>query len=159
VVWPERSRVVGGLSSALSIAVTLKGAALDGSDVSVTVDRDANPAAHNTTYTASEPARVGSYEVHAAFHAAPGGGGDVVGRIDATVTMDEAGNLPELTTLGVIKTVEVAPDQTLLVGEQRDLTFTTKDGGGNLIAVTPGSALFTVANGADRLQFTSGSAK
>lgn len=160
VHWPARSRgTLNGLSSALSLRVTLVGASPSGQDAAFFVNRRTNPAAYAETFSAPADVLVGTWDLRIRFHAQPDGAGDVVGTADTRVTLAADGNLPDITTTGLIRTVEVASGQNILVGERKDLSFTARGDGGTVIAVTPGSAFFTVMDGPDRLRIVGGQAE
>src|SRR5207248_494614 len=76
--WGARTRAMNAPSSALSVKITLLGAAGGGGDVVITVDRDPNPAEYTATAKSSVTARPGAWELHANFHAQRSGRGDVV---------------------------------------------------------------------------------
>src|SRR5258706_5481499 len=85
--WGARTRGLNAPSSALSVKLTLLGAAPDGGDVSYVVDRDANP----SEYTAASPSnlvgRPGRWQLRAEFRALADGQGDVVGTAQADVLL------------------------------------------------------------------------
>lgn len=155
--WPARSRgTLTGLSSALSAKIVLVHAGVSGQDITFIVDRPSAAAVVSQTYTAPADAFIGTWEVQVGFYAQSEGNGDLVGSADANLTMGADGNLPDIATTGRIHSVEVGDGQSILADAQADLTFTARGEGGEVIAVTPGSAFFTVTNGADRLEFVNG---
>lgn len=155
--WGARSRAVNAPSSALSVILTLRSARADGSDLSVTLNRAADPAAYTQSLTTSDPVVVGTWRFSARFHAGADGGGAVVGIAEAEVTIAGDGSgIGDIQTIGTIASVLVPPGQSLLAGETKDLAFTALDAANNIIAVSPGSAFFAVTTGADKLNIGSG---
>lgn len=159
VRWPERGRSLDALSSALSVVITLRAARQDGADISFTVNRGPITAGHSEVFSAPQPAVVGTWQMQADLYTEPGGAGAKVGTAAGTVTMDEAGNLPFLTTVGLITSVEVTGGQFVTVNQAKELTFGAKDAGGALVAVSSGSAVFTVTNGTNRIRIANGLAE
>lgn len=167
IAWPDRSRSINGPNSALSAVVKLHGAGPDGSDFSFSFDRDGGPAAHITEYTSATAALTGNWPMSIRFFANPGATGDLVGAADATVQLASDGSLKNDTgaDLGAITpsmsvaSVELLPGQSVNVGEHKDIAFTARDANNQIVAVTPGSALFSVTNGASFLQFAGGQAE
>ena len=159
VRWPERGRSLDALSSAQSIVITLRAAHQNGSDIVFTVNRGPIIGAHTEVFNAPQYAVVGSWQMQADLYAEAGGTGAKVGTAAGTVTMDVAGNLPFLTTVGIIASVEVTGGQSVIVNQTKDLTFGAKDAGGALIAVSSGSAVFTVTEGTDRMRIANGLAE
>lgn len=155
--WGARSRVVNGPSSALSAAVTLTNAAPKGGDFVFTVDRDATLPAHTTAYTSPTSAKVGTWQCTVRFYAQADGAGAQVAIAQAAVTLAPDGTgIGNISTTSTIASVQVPTGQSVNVGQAIDLAFTAKDGQGNLVAVTPGSAFITVLSGADKLQIVNG---
>jgi hypothetical protein len=157
--WDARSRAVTAPSSALSVVVTIANAAVGGTDFTFTINRNAAPAAYDQTYTSTGSARVGTWSVTARFYAQPDGGGDVVGIAQANVQIQSNGTgIGTILTTGTVISVTVGPGQSVLVGQTKDLLFTARDLSNNIVAVTPGSAFFTVTAGANQLQIQNGQA-
>ncbi len=154
--WAARSRAIGGPASALSAVVVLKGAAADGTDLTISpaINRDAaNLAAYTQNITSANVAKVGTFPLHVEFHAQTNGAGDLVGVADASVTLASDGSgIGDIATVGRVASVAVNAGQSVSVGVTGALNFTAKDGGGNILALTPGSAQFGVTGGGDKLQ-------
>lgn len=151
--WGARSRALNAPASALSAKVILQKAIADGSDFSWTINRNANLAAHNETYTSIVPVKVGKTTLQAEFRAEAGGSGAVVGTAAASVTVtDNGGGIGDIVTAGTVASVEIAAGQTLTVGQTAQLTAAVRDAGGALLAVSPGSLKFSVGDGGDTLQ-------
>lgn len=157
--WDARSRAITGPSSALSVVVRLAHATPTGTDLTFTVNRAAAPAAYDQTYVSTESALLGTWPLTARFYAQPDGAGDIVGVAQANVQIPPGGALQgTILTSGVVISVMLHANQTILVGETKDLAFTARDWSNNIIAVTPGSAFFTVTAGTNHLQIQNGQA-
>lgn len=115
-----------------------------------------NNNAYTDIYTSPLPVRAGvPIAVSFTLYADPGGSGAVVGVGGATVTMASDGSgIGTLQVAGVVQTVTVVSGQSVGVGQTTDLIFSARDSGGALVAVTPGSALWQVVRGTDRLSLT-----
>ena len=156
ISWAARSRFINPPASALSVVVRLQGAHPDGGDFVVTINRRADPAAYVQSLTTSNQAKVGTWLVRASFFAQPDGGGSLVGSAGAWVIVNPDGSGIEfLATSGAIAAVEVVRDQSILVGQAKDVAFTARGANGSIIAVSPGSAFFEIVSGSDRLQVNS----
>jgi eukaryotic-like serine/threonine-protein kinase len=153
--WPARSRDVNAPASALSVTVKLSGASPTGRDFLWIINRGAAAEAFTQTYTSSEPVQSGTYPLLLSFHAQAEGAGAVVGTASANVTIVADGSgIGTIAVTGTIASVSVAANQTLQVGESKDLIASVRDAAGNLLSVTPGSFQFAVASGADKLTLT-----
>jgi len=151
--WAERTRNVSLPTSALSAVVKLPGANTNGGDVVFTIDRDNNTAAHAQVYESNADVYTGQRRIEVTFFADPQGNGSVVATASATVRVLEDGTIQDTITnvQQAIAAVEVAPGQSLTVGEQKFLNFTARRAGGEIVAVSAGSARFTVVGGGDKL--------
>ncbi|MGV3616083.1 MAG: Ig-like domain-containing protein [Fimbriimonas sp.] len=159
IAWGARSRDVAGPSSALSAVILLQDASRRGEDVVFTVDRSGPPAGSTVVYTGPEEVRTALTALTVRFHAGPGGNGPVVGIAYGVVPLGDDGTIsPWVTNAGVVQSVQVPEPQSVRLGTPRTLEFTVADGDGNLVAVTPGSARWTVLSGGDRLAIESGEA-
>lgn len=160
VNWSARSRALDAPSSALSLVITLSQPGQN-TAFTWTIDRDlTKPNAYSQTYVSERQAAVGSQTLTGVFYAQSEGLGDVVGRASATITLGADGSgIPPLTAQQTITSVEVKPGQSILVGQLKDLDFTARDSGGNLVAVQTGSAFFTVTDGTERLKIATGQAQ
>jgi len=159
IMWPARSRsgLTHSLSSALSVAVTLQGAGAGAANISTLIDRDpTKPGAYTGTYSFAQtiyPATLTT--LNATFYAQPGETGAVVGTATAPVTANSTSVLLGTITLdGTIKKVTTAP-ATFAVGDAAALLFfTATDAASNVVAVTPGSAIWKVTSGGAFLTIT-----
>lgn len=159
ITWPGRSRapVEHNLSSALSVMVTLKGADANGQDVTVAIDRDTSKVSgYTATYQVGRPIRASVSSLSATFFGAAAEQGAAVGT--ATAAISATGSnlvLASIVVQGAIKSVGVISPGTLTVGTQnRQFQFTSLDGGGNTVAVSAGSAIWTVVTGGSFLTLT-----
>ncbi|MBC8103950.1 MAG: hypothetical protein H7Z41_15355, partial [Cytophagales bacterium] len=158
IQWPGRSRVVLAPASALSAVVRIAGASLSSGDLVFTVNRDpAKISAHSEIYRAPTDARTGPFTATFTFHGQANGQGSVVGIGSKPVILTGgAFDLGEVSVTGTVATSAVAPNQTLETGQVSDLAFSARDASGAVIAVTPGSANFTVISGQDLLSVVNG---
>jgi probable HAF family extracellular repeat protein len=160
VNWAARSRALNGQSSALSVVITLRAAAQDGSDFSFTVNRAADPGAYVGGYTSTAAAVVGTWNMVVSFNALADGAGATVGRAAAQITLNTDGSgIGEIATIGTVSTVTIPDGQTVQVGQTKDLVFTAKDGSGFILPVTPGSAFLAIVSGSDKIQLVNGLVK
>src|SRR5205823_6130305 len=142
-------------SSALSAVVTLARASSNGGDASFIVKRRLDPAAYTETASSPAPVRVGASPLSVRFYAQDNGGGALVGQADAEVLLQSDGSLAkpdgsplgDIVTYGTIASVEVAPGQSVFVGQDQALSFTARDAANNVLAVTRGSVFFTLPDG------------
>jgi hypothetical protein len=88
------------------------------------------------------------------FHAGQNGTGAVVAEADARPTIAGDGSgIGDIAVTGVISTVEV-PQQGISYPGKKQLIFSARNSQGDIVAVSPGSAFFTVAGGGDFLRIT-----
>jgi hypothetical protein len=167
VRWPARSRaIVDAPMAALSAVITLQAAKADGTDLILTIERNDAPAAYTQTYTSTEQARAGlTTKLTVQFRAQHGGQGDLVGIAEAQTAVTQNGALRNgdgsellLTTNDLVDSITVLPGQTVAVGEHTDLAFTARDRQGNVLAITPGSVIFSVSEGSAFLKIENGQA-
>jgi peptidyl-prolyl cis-trans isomerase A (cyclophilin A) len=156
IAWAARSRTIGAPSSALSAVITLEKAD-GGKDAVFTIDRDAAPAAYTQTYTSTQMANTGYWQLVAQFYAQADGKGAVVGVAAANITLNADGSgIGDLTTVQSVASVTLPATQNISVGQTTDLSFTALDSAGNTVAVTPGSAVYTVTSGGSYLSVVNG---
>ena len=149
ILWPERNREVRNApSSAFSVVVTLKNAALDGSDAVFSFNRvlpDYLGNRTSQTYTSPTPIRFGEWTLTVRFFAGKDSTGDLVGIASGPVTV-----LPNGYLGGTILTESIAASVTIVPGQRFPLArpfvplFTVRDAQNNLMAVSPDSAKFNV---------------
>jgi hypothetical protein len=149
IQWSARSRAVTGPASALSATITLANATPTGGNLSLLVNRRAQPPeAYTDTYLLGQAAR-GTHNLTVRFYAGPDATGAVVA--EATGTLNDGG-VATVTTESTIKSVTVTPGQGVPAGMVADLGFSARDENGALVAITPGSAFWTVTGGSSFLQ-------
>ena len=160
IAWGERSRAVNAPSSALSAVVTLVNANPAGGDFLYSINRDAAPQTYTGNYTSPNTAKTGSAALSIRFYAQANGMGIIVGAAQAQVTINGDGTgIGNVSTTNAVASVALDAGQTIRMGQVKDLAFSAKDAQGGMVAVTPGSAQFTVATGNDKLQIVNGQAK
>ncbi|MGV3617268.1 MAG: hypothetical protein ACO1SV_18225 [Fimbriimonas sp.] len=143
--WGARTKAIQGPSSALSATVRLAGAAPAPGDFVQTVNRRVAPDAYEETYTSTTEANVGVFPMTVQFWSGPNGTGQVVATAYSNVTVAADGSgIGDVTTTATIASVTVTPHQSVPVGQTRPLTYTAKDANGAVVAVSPGSELWTV---------------
>lgn len=158
ITWPERSRAITGLSSALSARFVLAGAKSDGTDLSFIVNRDtSNLAEHTVAYTTPDQARVGTWNMTVTFFSQATGGGNEVGTAaaQATIAADGSG-VPNVAATGKITSVSVVADQMIDVGQQISPLVSCRDSGNNVVAVSEGSIFYSEAGGFDNVDIVQG---
>lgn len=165
VTWPARSRVgvpkgsvlTQNLSSALSATVTLKAAASNGQDVTAKIERDATQiAAYTGTYAVGTPIKASVSSLTAQFFAQHTEAGAVVGTATAAISVSGSNlDLANIVLDGVIKKVAIVNPGSLTVGTNNvQLAFATTDANGNTVAVTPGSAIWSISSGGTFITLT-----
>lgn len=159
VDWGARSRVVG-LSSAQSARITLAGGTASGADLTWTVNRPAGTAAVTQVYDSPSQARVGTSILTIRFFANPDGTGAEVGIAQASATILPDGSLTvTISTYTGVQTVQIIADgvnNSVEVGETKDLAVTARNAQGVTVAVTPGSVFFTVVEDPQNLAVVNG---
>ncbi len=160
IAWAERSRSLTGPSSALSAVITAVQARPDGRDMQFTVDRPDGADAQTVEYVSTEAVLTGRHTVQVRFYAGKAGTGDVVGvASDVAEIKPDGSGLAELTTTGLVATVQVPAGQRVPEGGSRALAAAVYSSTGTLIAVAPDAIFWTVTGGADRLRITQGMAQ
>jgi len=82
---------------------------------------------------------------------AQAGAGRVVAVIAVRGEVSTGAGIGTVTTVNTVKSVTVNAGQTVINGQTKQLTFTARDAGSAVVAVTPGSALWTITSGSDAL--------
>ncbi|MBI5705726.1 MAG: PD40 domain-containing protein [Armatimonadetes bacterium] len=160
VDWGLRSRSLDGPGSALSVVLRVEGASESGSDLLYPANRSADPSSHSETYTTGIKAKVGAHRVTATFFAQGNGTGSVVGVASGTLSVQPDGTLSgSISTVGTVSSVSVPAGQSVGIDQTKQLQFSAKDSGGGIVAVSGGSAVWTVTSGSDKLAFQDGYAK
>lgn len=163
ILWGERTRsTVAAPSTALSATITIVGAKAEGGDFRFEsgagqpyVNRPAGGGAINQQYTSTNLAKAGTWLMRVEFYSEANGTGTLVGFAQASVTVKPDGTFePAIATYGVVRSIEVAPGQTINVGEAKQLIFTAKDADGNIVPLSPttaaGAVAFVVADAASQ---------
>jgi hypothetical protein len=151
IEWGARSRVVG-LSSALSARITMAGANPAGGDISWVVNRPDGIGESAVSYDSPVRAKVGTYLLTVKFYTQPLASGDEAGFAQASASVLADGSVTvTISTYTGMSSVELIAGQSISVGETKDLAFSAKNAAGNVVAVTRGSAFFTVVADATNL--------
>jgi len=154
VAWPARSRdaMQVPLTSALSARVVLNQAGVQSSNITINIDRDAARLdAYTGTYTVAQSivkSKLGS--LNATFYSQPSQGGSVVGTATSTATF--TGTNIEFAPISLTGTITniVVPSTTLTLGDNPlQLTFSAENGLDGVVAVSPGSAIWSVIDGSE----------
>ena len=156
VDWGPRTRVVG-LSSALSARITMAGADDNGGDISWVVNRPDGEAGQSipVVYQTPRQAKVGSHVLTVTFFAISDALGSEVGFAQASSTVvDDGGLTVTISTYTGIQTVSVIANQSVEVGETKDLAFEARNSKNEIVALTHGSALFAVTSNPANLEAT-----
>lgn len=158
--WPARTRdgLSHNLTSALSAEVTFVQAAADGSDIVLKVNRNAtNLAAHTETYPVGKPVQPSVNTVTFRFFAEPDATGSVVGTASANVQPNGSDlGMTNVALVGKIAKVSVVDPGVMHLGDAGVQLFVSAlDAANNPIAVSAGSANWTVVSGGNNLLVSS----
>jgi hypothetical protein len=152
VKWAARTKAVNAPGSALSVVITLSGAAADGSDIRWTANRDAAPAGYLTTYPSPALAKTGPRNITAKFYSQADGNGSIVGVATGHGSLKSDGSgISEIDTEGTIKSVVVVANQSVRVNQTKALLFAAMDADSNIVAVSPGSETVSIVDGQELL--------
>lgn len=152
VQWAGRSRQVRPPGSALSGELTIQGGNPDGSNFTFKFNRDPNRTdSYSDAFTSPNEARTGSFAMTLKFFSETNQGGVLVGQANKNVQVNPGGDLGNINLNNTVASVQVAPGQSVGIGEQAPLTVVTRDAQGNIVPVTPGSNIISVINGQDKL--------
>lgn len=155
VAWPARTKAISATPSALSLTIKLTGAKADGSDFNWEIDRDATLTAHTNHYTSSDRVLPGNFPYTLTFFTAAGGTGNIVGTASGNVSIDNTGaGLTTVTAQTTVASVLIPAGQGVTQGSTSQLVFTATDQNGNLVAVSPGSATWSIQTGASFVSLT-----
>lgn len=155
VDWPTRTRNVEAPNSALSATFRLRSTTTAQDVETVSANRAVSLSAHTETYAFPSAVPVGTYTLTGTFYAGVGQTGAIVATVSSPVRVSSSGALqkPDGTALGeiafagIIKSVAIAPNQSVLVAQQLQLVVTAFDANSNPVAVAPGSFDFSVVGG------------
>lgn len=157
VNWAARSRDVNAPSSALSVVATILTGSEQNTDVVVRANRNAAPAAYTETLTFPAPVRAGQRTVQIRFYTQADGAGAIVGTANTTVDVTEQTNsIGTVTTTNTITAVSIASNLVLRAGLKQDLNVTARDAANNVVAVSPGSVVYSVTAGSNILRIIDG---
>lgn len=146
VLWPARTRSIVGPESALSGRATFRN--VKGQDVVINFNRTSDTTEHTETYNVDQNLFVNTKDFDVTFFANANQSGDIVAEGTAEVTWDDSRMVGTITPSSSIATVEaVTPDQILLDETTTELSFVAKDAEGVNLAVTPGSAKWSILSG------------
>jgi hypothetical protein len=138
--------------SALSANVTVEGGGPGGDDTSFNVNRESRPESYSSTHKGDLTyVTPGKWPLRVTFYAEPSLAGAVVGEAYAEVDFADLSTPITIATVGKIASVEVAPNQALMVPETGRLEFSCGDEAGAILAVTPGSGAWAVTGGSSVL--------
>lgn len=155
VAWPARTKSISPTGSALSMTINLVGAKSDGSDFNWEIDRDGDLTAHTVHYTSTDKVLPGNYSYTVTFFTAAGGSGSIVGVANGSATIDNTGaGLTTVTVQTTIASVLIPSGQGVTQGSTSQLVFTATDLNGNMVAVSPGSATWSIQVGANVVSLT-----
>ncbi len=155
VAWPARTKDINPTPSAQSLIVALPGALSDGSNFSWEIDRDADTTAHTNHYASPTKILPGIYPYTITFYTDPGGTGSVAATANGTATIDNDGNgLTTVTAQTTVTNVLVPTGQGVTQGSTSQLVFTATDQNNNVVAVSPGSAVWSVQAGSANVSIT-----
>lgn len=152
--WPQLGRSVDAPTSARSAKITIKRAsASDQSDVVFVASRDdSKNGTYSASYRSDQSVYTGKRNITVEFYTLPEGNGTVVASATGLIAIEDNGQIQQSISFDrKIGSVEVEAGQIVTVGSQIYLRYSVRDGAGNLIAVSPGSAQFAVASGAGNL--------
>ncbi len=136
------------------MTVTLSAADVHGNDIDFEVDRVATPAAYSQSYTMGTAAIVGTHPCSVKFYSQAAAGGIVVASAQSNVTIASDGSgIGTISVTGVVASVAVSAGQTV-TARGTQLAFSAKDSRGDILALTPGSASWTLIDGASYISLT-----
>ncbi|MEI7577817.1 MAG: hypothetical protein WCK51_13065 [Armatimonadota bacterium] len=121
-------------------------------DYKFTINRSTDPAAYSQNYTSPGAVRKGALLVDVAFYADQNGAGAVVaaGAADVDFSLN-GGDIGNIVIQSIIQTVTIPPNQSVQVGQTKDLQVECRDADLNIVAVSPGSLSISVASGSSFL--------
>jgi len=148
--------IMTGPASALSAKVIFPKAASNGTDVVVNVDRVVDPAAYTLTYPVGVPLSHDTKDFSVTFYSSAAQTGSVVASGTATITWSGPdANLGSIALGKKVSSVSVVDPGSLYANTPiRQLDFVAKDATGTPLALTPGSATWSVTSGSGTLSIT-----
>lgn len=150
VSWPTRSRspLSVELTSALSARFTFSRPGGSGAPSILNVNRPTAPEAALATYPLPSDFDPAMTSLTVAFFSQADQAGTEVGGASASLQIvDGVPKLDTITLSGTVKSVVVVPAVLPVGGPPTQLEFTAKDGQGNILALSSGSATWTQVSG------------
>ncbi len=148
VNWAERSRAINAPSAAKSLVVTVFGGLGPSADYIFKIDRNSGAPAYTQSYTSPSSVRSGTLLVEVAFYSELAGAGSVVAAGAADVDFSQnAGDIGSVSIDSIIKSVTIPSNQSVEVGQTKDLLVECRDIDLNIVAVSPGSANLSIDSG------------
>lgn len=146
--WPERTRAgATAPQSALSVRGDLIPVGSLNPTDSAVLNRELDPAAYSDTLTISDSA-TGEFTLRLTFYAQLNATGSVVGTAEKLVTLVDGSNgAGDFTVSKKVFTVTIPAGQLIDIGDTETLSFTARNDEGDILALTPGSAIWTLIGG------------
>jgi hypothetical protein len=171
VQWPARSRAeVAAPNSAQSFVLTFsQGNPSTGGNITFAAsNRGANTAAFTQDYTTPERVRISTgldplnpNRMNIRFYAEPNGAGAVVAESTVAIFLGPDGTIltanssPLTVALDKkVRSVEIPTPPSIVEGQTVEVPFTAKDANGAAVAVSRGSANFSVVSGGTKITLT-----
>ncbi len=149
IAWAARSRALGAPSSALSTVVSVKQARFPA------IDRAADSAGYTQSYVSPSEVPLGPNILTVTFFAGKGGAGAVVGTASKAINIAEDGTgAGDVLLVGKVQKVAITSPSRITVGQSADLGLSATDGNGAAVAVSAGSATFTLVSGGEAASLT-----
>lgn len=152
IAWPQRTRdaITTPLTSAQSARITFPKASANQTDVVVDVDRDpAKLDAYEGVYTVPQPVRRDLVMMMATFYSNASQSGTVVGTAAGTATLTSGSvEVGSVVMNGTVRSVSVVPPGTIdIKSDPVQLQFSATDSANQAVAISTGSAKWTLASG------------
>lgn len=155
VNWSARGRAIGAGSTALSARISFTRPGTTSPDTSFVVNRRDDATAYTESYLTPTTVTAGGTVIKLDFFAQKSAGGTLVATVnvavivkdDGTLVTVEGGSLGTISAASIVKEVEVQAPATLQVQQKAQLTAIARDADGNVVAVTPGSFVFSRTSG------------
>lgn len=149
IVWAARSRSLSAPSSALSAVVSLKQGAFPATN------RNDDSAGYTQSYVSPTNVPPGPNVLNVTFYAGKNGSGAVVGTASKTVNLASDGTgAGDVLLIGKVQMVTITSPARITVGQSTDLGLSATDGNGASVAISTGSATYTVLSGSEVVSLT-----
>ena len=155
--WAARSRGIVTPASARSVVVFLQqgNPSTGGLAQFPAINRADDPAAYTQSYVSPTNVRPGPNLITLIFYTNKDGAGEVVGTASKAINLASDGTgIGEVLTVGKVLSVAIAGASALTVGQNTELGIAATDGNGASVAVSSGSATFSVLSGGDFITLT-----